>query len=87
MRTTITANELSSYLGEADPILRRLEALTRLLVDARIALNGDETGDAAQAFLDACAEAPRALEALSVALLDAKGRLVGLLPPTDADRQ
>jgi hypothetical protein len=71
-------------LEEVDPVLRRLEALSRQLTDARIVLNAAKvSGAQITALIHACDSATDVLPELTNALLDAKGHLTGVLPPRE----
>jgi hypothetical protein len=85
MDHVLTPAQVVRYLEDVDPLLRRLEALTDHLVAARVALGGDTTPEACVAFIDACETDGDALVRVSQDVVDAKGRLLGiLLPPADS---
>ena len=78
MKVNITQASLFQYLAEVDPVLRRLEALTMHLTDARKLLNAEKvSGPQVIALIDACESATGVLPELANELLAARGQLAG----------
>ena len=87
MKVNITQASLFQYLAEVDPVLRRLEALTMQLTDARKALNAEQvSGPQIIALIDACESATGVLPELANGLLAAREHLAGT-PERDSSEE
>jgi hypothetical protein len=71
------AEQVTAYLADVDVALRQLDATTQGLLNDRVSIGGKAFDGQ---FVGRVDEAVTSLEAVVDALLDAKARLLGLLP-------
>jgi hypothetical protein len=77
MKINSTPEEVSAYFASVDAAIWKLEATTQRLVEDRALLGGKDWDGH---FVGRVDEALTALQAVSEALIDAKGRLLRILP-------